>query len=213
MPAAPSRRLGTWKLAYADFLTALVAFFIVMWLVKGFPEDGRADVAGYFRDDAAAASLVTSAPERLADRIADSLSSHEVFRRHASALQVVADGDRIRIDLSDRTSAPVFATGDRAFTTYGTEMLSELSALVADSPWPIEIEGHTDAFPFAGDSGSNWSLSVQRAEEARLVLEDAGVSASRIEAVTGRADTLPLNPGEPHHPSNRRITIILKVAQ
>lgn len=218
MPAAPSRRLGTWKLAYADFLTALVAFFIVMWLVKGFPESGREELAGFFRQDAGASEMTyaqsgSETTERLAARIADSLSEHELVHRHAGTVHVVAEGSRVRIDVSDQTRDPVFHTGDSTLTPYGEATLAELGDVLADSPWPLEIEGHTDAFPFAGESGSNWSLSAQRAEQARRILSEHGISRARIHAVTGRADSLPLHPREPHHPSNRRVTVILKVTK
>src|SRR5258705_9400461 len=43
---------GAWKVAYADFVTAMMAFFLVMWLV-GQKQSVRAGVGGYFRDPGA----------------------------------------------------------------------------------------------------------------------------------------------------------------
>ena len=50
MPVAPARKAGTWKMAYADFLTALMAFFLLMWLISGVSADDRAEIADYFHN-------------------------------------------------------------------------------------------------------------------------------------------------------------------
>ena len=39
---------GAWKIAYADFVTAMMAFFLVMWLINASNEETRAQVASYF---------------------------------------------------------------------------------------------------------------------------------------------------------------------
>ena len=216
MPRAPARRMGTWKLAYADFLTALVAFFLVMWLVKGVPETGREDLAGYFRDGAVAGNAVVSAPAPDVDsaaavRLAEQLRDSALFQAEPGALSVVAEGKRVRIDLADRSSRPVFETGAGDFTDYGQRLASELAMLVARTQGPIEIEGHTDAFPYGSGPAGNWELSTARARSALAVLQAAGLDPERIRGVTGRGASVPRYPHEPHLPANRRVTIILQV--
>lgn len=218
-PQAPARRMGTWKLAYADFLTALVAFFIVMWLVKGLPEAGRADIAGYFRDGSEIqqstddGDSAEARAEAAAARLADSLSRQPLLRAEADVLRVVQDGTRVRIDLTDRLSDPVFMSAGAGLTPAGEALAEELAGLLKRGDWPVEIEGHTDAFPHAGAEGGNWALSTERALAARDALIGTGLDESRLTAVTGRADTLPINPGEPHHSANRRITLVLQVTE
>lgn len=217
MPQAPARKMGTWKLAYADFLTALVAFFIVMWLVKGMPEDGRADLAGYFRNEQASAQQMMGTHEPAARdkarRLAADLQSSPLFTSQPDALSVIAEADKVRIDLVDRTSDPVFEPGAAGFTEAGEALAGELAALISTIPGSIEIEGHTDAFVFRQRPGGNWALSGERAEMARAHMIEAGLSPARIEAVTGRAATAPRYRDEPHLPANRRVTIILHITQ
>ena len=64
MPVAPARKAGTWKLAYADFLTALMAFFLLLWLVSGVSPEGRAEIANYFhpRNDATQGAAAEAGP-------------------------------------------------------------------------------------------------------------------------------------------------------
>jgi chemotaxis protein MotB len=209
--------MGTWKLAYADFLTALVAFFIVMWLVKGVPEAGREDLAGYFRKgeisaEAGEAAVIENGPSR-AEQLALDLGSTELFRSAPETLSVIAQGDRVRIDLADRTANPVFEPGEAAFTEAGRAIARRLAGLVSQSSGPVEIEGHTDAFPYRGKPGGNWALSSERAQMAYRHLSEAGLDPGRVKGVTGRGASLPRYPDEPHLPANRRITIILHIAE
>lgn len=216
MPRAPARRMGTWKLAYADFLTALVAFFLVMWLVKGVPDQGRENLAGYFRDGAIS-SDVTAAPTGVgpsgaAATLAQSLRDSELFRAENESLSIVAEGDRIRIDIADRSRDPVFETGSGEFTDSGRALATRLADLVGEISGSIEIEGHTDAFPYRASPGGNWDLSAARARAALEVLQVSGIDPARVRGVTGRAASVPRYPDEPHLPANRRVTIILQVA-
>lgn len=214
MPSAPARKMGTWKLAYADFLTALLAFFLVMWLVKGVPETGRAELAGYFRGEAGASAVTETMPaeHEAARRLAARLRGGALLRRHGDHVRVMAVGDRVRIDLMDRTAEPVFARGESALTPAGEALVAELADLLNAGNWPFAIEGHTDAFPARGDSWTNWELSSARALAARRLLEAQGVDPQRVTAVAGLAERQPLRPGEPHLAANRRVTIVLQAA-
>lgn len=213
-PRAPGPRLGNWKLAYADFLTALVALFLVLWLVSDAPSGGRADIAEFFRGDAEAVSLtITATPEAEAAELASALRTTRRLSDLTHRLQIVAQGDRVRIDLLDRTSDPLFDSGGAALTSSGSAAIAELADVLSTGSWPVEIEGHTDAFPAVGNGPDNWLLSSDRAHSARQSLLAAGLDSSRIRAVTGLADTVPLRAEEPHLAANRRVTLILQVTQ
>lgn len=211
MPSAPSRRLGTWKIAYADFLTALMAFFLVMWLVSGVSGDDRDELAEYF-----GGSKVVSTTD-VAMLTAADLQAAQIRAALAPAmdeghLSVMVEGGSIRLELMDRTSDPLFRSGQGGFNDNGEKLLRSVAELVAGLEAPIALEGHTDAFPSAVAGYSNWELSADRANAARRILEQSGVQADRITGVSGLAHTRPLNPGEPHLPANRRVSILLQLA-
>ena len=215
MPQAPARAMGTWKLAYADFLTALVAFFLVMWLVKGVPEDGRADVADYFRsgsETSARVEGVSHTRHTTANDVAALLRQSRRLNTYASAISILAVDDTVRIDVMDRTSDPLFATAGTTFTDSGNALIQDLANILEHGAWPVAIEGHTDAFASVAHNFDNWDLSTQRAHTARRALTEGGLAPERIVSVAGLADTMPINPGEPHLSANRRVTIVLHVS-
>ncbi len=77
----------------------------------------------------------------------------------------------------------------------------------------ITIAGHTSATvgasPDRKSAANDWSLSEQRADAARVVLQEAGVDPDRFYQVAGKANAEPLYPDDPTLPGNRRIAIVL----
>lgn len=203
--------MGTWKIAYADFLTALMAFFLVMWLVNGVSGDDRDELAEYFGGSSVAATTIAAVatPAELQTAELSAALSGAIADGH---VRITSQGDTVRLELMDRTGLPLFHTGDGAFNSEGEALLQSVSSVIAGLDVPLALEGHTDAFPSAVAGYSNWELSSDRANAARRILEKNGVSASRITRVAGLADTTPLNPGEPHLPANRRVSILLQLA-
>ena len=73
------------------------------------------------------------------------------------------------------------------------------------------IEGHTDAKPFAGNTGyGNWELSTDRANSARKLMETNGVRDAQVTQVRGYADRQLRHPEDPSAASNRRISVIVQ---
>ena len=210
-PGAPRRRMGTWKMAYADFLTALMAFFLVMWLVAGVSPASRTLIADYFTgetSEAGSGPLVDMRPSESA-RLYNALRKDETLLAAGDSLRLVRETNGVRINLVDSARRPLFASDSGALTETGLTLAHDLGKAISGLTVPLTIEGHTDAFP-AGDSNrTNWDISTERATAALRVMTEAGVSADRVRAVTGLADTQPLNPGEPHLSANRRISILL----
>ncbi|MEO0982336.1 MAG: flagellar motor protein MotB [Pseudomonadota bacterium] len=204
-----TRRPGQWKLAYADFLTALVALFLVLWLSGGASQEDRAAIAAYFKGSPPATSREKAPPAPPSDflRLADDLSLQSGM---AANFVPMLDGDALVINLVDRTGAPVFEMGAAAFTERGAELAATLGARLAPLEAAIAIKGHTDPFPSAQPGYSNWNLSTDRAETALSSLLASGVSLDRIDSVSGVAATEPLYPREPHRAANRRVSIVLK---
>ena len=198
-PAAPRRKMGTWKMAYADFLTALMAFFLMLWLVSGVSPDSRSMIADYF----------TGKDQSETFRLYETLRTDESLAAAGNNLQLIQAPDGIRLNLVDTDARPLFASESGALTEAGEALTLQLGQAISGLAGPITIEGHTDAFPSLDANRTNWDISSERANAARRILASAGVSTDRVRAVTGLADTRPLNPGEPHLSANRRISILL----
>ena len=211
-PAAPRRKMGTWKMAYADFLTALVAFFLVMWLVSGVSPDSRTAIADFFTGEDTTATqsstLVDLRPSESA-RAFHALKSNPALSAAGTSVILTQEANGIRIDLVDGDARPLFDSESGTLTDSGEALTRDLGVALGGMPGAITIEGHTDAFPSLIPNRSNWDISSERANAARRVLSNAGISPERVRAVTGLADTQPLKPGEPHLSVNRRISILL----
>ena len=213
MPVAPARKAGTWKLAYADFLTALMAFFLLMWLVSGVSPEARSEIADYFHDrpDAQPAAMAAQTGPSAADRVFSALSQNPDLLSAGTSLVLTREADSVRIDLVDSAERPLFDRADGRFTPAGLELAGKTARALAATGGTLVLEGHTDAFPSATPGYSNWELSSDRANEARRVFEAAGIAPDRIRGVAGLADTRPFVPAQPHLPVNRRVSILVQL--
>lgn len=209
-PVAPARKMGTWKLAYADFLTALCAFFLVMWIVHGVTAEDKAVLAQQFGGDVEASEILAlAATDTYAQSLAEQLRADTGLLAFGTSVTVTAEADFIRIDLTDMATRPLFETGDGRLNDTGVSLTQAAGRAVALFDLPVVIEGHTDSNPSLTPGYSNWEISTDRANSARRILEQAGVSSARIRGVTGLASTRPLLPQSSSLPANRRISIVL----
>jgi len=71
------------------------------------------------------------------------------------------------------------------------------------------VRGHTDSVPYNGAERNNWSLSAERAEVTRQIINGRGVEEKRVARIEGVADTEPFVPENKLDPRNRRISITL----
>jgi chemotaxis protein MotB len=228
---------GSLKVAYADFVTAMMAFFMVMWIL-GMDQNLRKAIEGYFSNPigfkkgysaghsplSAGASPATVKTEamQLAARIDQERRFREVgnaitqrFTRIVRAggltarVEVILTRQGLRIELIEgATGETFFPSGSAEITPAGREALAIIGGELAQLSNPVVIEGHTDAAQYKGAYG-NWELSSERANAARRVLEASGLQPERIREVTGHADRQLRNPKDPLDPTNRRISILL----
>ena len=230
---------GSWKVAYADFVTAMMAFFMVMWIL-GMDQQLRQAIEGYFSNPvgykkgysggatpissgASPATVKTNAvflasreyQRKRFDEVASELKSKvdsvaQVGKLRAKVEIIVTDAG-LRIELiEDGTGDALFPIGSAQLTAMARSTLVVIAEELARLENPISIEGHTDAAPFpAGATFTNWELSNARANAARRVLETTAISVNRIVEVTGYADRQLRNPANPRDPSNRRISLLL----
>lgn len=227
---------GGWKVAFADFMTAMMAFFLVMWIL-GMDQEVRQSIEGYFsnpvgykkgysagRSPVSAGSspgTVQTTPIKLLTHVAEKKQLQKVeteIRRKleerglgklGAKLQIIVTKEGLRIEISEgEDGATFFALGSSEMTGMMEEALGVIGEELAALPNLVIIEGHTDAAQFSGDF-SNWELSADRANAARRVLERAGLSAQRVREVRGLADRELKHSDDPLDPRNRRITVFL----
>src|SRR6202030_2666807 len=107
-------------------------------------------------------------------------------------------GEGLRVELIEGKGGTFFETGSARLTENGDKLLAVLAEQLRGLPNQLAIEGHTDAQPYASDTGyTNWELSTDRANSARRLLQQNGIEDRRISEVRGFADQRPRVPANP----------------
>ncbi|MBI1405127.1 MAG: OmpA family protein [Caulobacter sp.] len=264
---------GAWKVAYADFVTAMMAFFLLMWLINTTSPEQKRGIADYFapasvsettsgsggilggtalgedgakasgsrdvieeqnpeskptersQDTASGAAQLEDASEEalrkeLEKRETDSFASAAQSLRQAlqdmpelaelsKQIQIDITPEGLRIQLVDQEGRSMFKEGMAAPNDRARILLRAVAKIINQLPNRVTISGHTSANPNGSRSPGDWSLSAARADQARLILQGAGVQEDRIYQVSGKANSDPLYPDDPTLAGNRRIAIIL----
>jgi len=215
---------GAWKVAYADFVTAMMALFIVLWLMNSSKQVQEA-VGGYFKDPTGKSKMVgtdmsgagenfkltkndlSQLKEQLQKRI-QSITELEKLQKNIE-MTVTAEG--LRIELLESEKGTFFDRGSSDLNASGRELLVLLAQQLGQLPNRISVEGHTDAKPYTGKGNyTNWELSTDRANAARRLMQQSGLRSDQISQVRGFADQRLRTPQDPLEPSNRRISIIVQ---
>jgi chemotaxis protein MotB len=215
---------GAWKVAYADFVTAMMALFIVLWLMNASKQVQEA-VGGYFKDPRGTAKVVgtnsNGAGEfvalkkedmnKLKDDLLQSIHHLDPANRLKNQIEITVTAEGLRIELMESEKGTFFELGSPQPTAALRDLLKVLSQELGKLPNKISIEGHTDAKPFSGIRAyDNWDLSTERANEARRLMQDEGVRGDQVSQVRGFADQRLRLPATPEDPSNRRISLIVQ---
>jgi chemotaxis protein MotB len=272
---------GAWKIALADMMTAMMAFFLLMWLLGATNEDQRKSIADYFKptshsnvtmgqlagsngilggrsiidpDGFPFSSKQTASMERVtprseggptenepspnsneranpdqvseaekkkivedADKAAFDKLEKEVSERLEKSpnlenlkeqVKFVREKDGLRIEIIEKADFAMFALGTTRLLPRAQSLLNEVAKSLGTMPNKLALRGHTDSVAFSNtDNRNNWSLSAERAETTRQLVERNGVQSSRFARIEGVADTAPYNPNDPLDPRNRRISI------
>jgi chemotaxis protein MotB len=230
---------GSWKVAYADFVTAMMAFFMVMWLV-GLSQDVRDRIQGYFNDPLGIAqteprSMTMITMEGLpqpkpgeAREPGDNAFRNEqkqmqklqkkverVVREDASFLQflrgirISQTGDGLLIEFAETRGAVFFESGSAVIRPEAKKLVEKIASILANDGHTLVVQGHTDSQPFAGARNGNWGLSTERALSLQEALMDGGVKDEQFAEVSGFASRRLLDPADPTGFSNRRVTILI----
>jgi chemotaxis protein MotB len=215
---------GAWKVAYADFVTAMMALFIVLWLLSSSKEVQQA-VGGYFRDPTGTSKKIGSALEgagenfnlskdnmsQLKDELQKSMRQVPNFDKLKNHIDMTITSEGLRIELMESATSTFFDSGKPDPNKDGQDILVALSRELGSLPNKIAVEGHTDSKPYNGRNNySNWELSVDRANAARRLMQQSGIRDDQIMQVRGYADQHLRKPEDPLDPSNRRVSLIVQ---
>ncbi len=218
---------SSWKVAYADFVTALMAFFLLMWLVAMIAPAKRAEMAKYFKEYSLASkgdqtqSPKPSILEAAGEPPIPPTSSTEKLRSDLIEIVKARLGDLrdqvlvdtfdagVRIQVVDKQGRPMFDLGSPKLTEDAQKALRVIAESVQGMGNKIAVEGHTDALSYSSNRYTNWELSTERASAARQELERNGLNPDRLVKVAGYAAVDPLIKGDPYAPQNRRISILI----
>jgi chemotaxis protein MotB len=226
---------GAWKVAYADFVTAMMALFMVLWISAqdkqillatsnyfkqpfnaltdksvGVMQGKDGGSHGKDKDSETSTAANLAFLNALAKELNRMLNVSDTSEENPVDMEVTSDG--LKVTLYDRNKRPIFEKNTAKPTEWGTFVLQNLAWLSERNNLSITIDGHTaSGFVPADKNYGAWELSSDRANASRRLMEFYAVDPKKIERVTGYADTKPL-PKLPHDSeSNQRITISLNV--
>jgi chemotaxis protein MotB len=231
---------GAWKVAYADFVTAMMALFIVLWIV-GQNATIKHSIAAYFTDPGAFSETTrrggidtgpstAAAPvpkpqisfegnveaemEKLkveSKKIADAISSVPAFEKFKDKIQISVTEEGMRIELIENSQGLFFDVGSAQVKAETVKLLKLIAGEIGKLQNPVVIEGYTDSRPFVTPGYTNWELSTDRANAARKLLEENGLARNQVTQVRGYADRVLKHPDKPLDFANRRVNILVPI--
>jgi chemotaxis protein MotB len=230
---------GAWKVAYADFVTAMMAFFMVMWLLAQTDQTTRQQLSEYFRTgvfsgapsvlnggsgiqnkayfDVVGQSAIqpeTANFERIAAAVRAAmqrqLNDDPELKKLAKQLKVSVTEEGLLIQILDGSGEDLlFDRSSSELKPRLDQLLAVIAPILGRLDNKIQVHGHTDAKPFPAGSGrSNWQLSFERADAARLVLEKSGLRKGQVGGVFAHGSSALYNVKQPFAPENRRLAIL-----
>jgi len=212
---------GAWKVAYADFVTAMMALFIVLWLMNTSKPIQEA-ISGYFKDPAGtgkftglskppAQPLTKDDLNKVKTELEKAISQVANFDKLKNHIELTVTSEGLRIELLESANGTFFESGKPEPNGNGRELLMTIAEELGKIPNTLSIEGHTDSQPYAGAANyTNWELSTDRANASRRLMQLHGLRSDQVAQVRGFADQQPRNAKDPADPANRRITVIVR---
>lgn len=229
---------GAWKVAYADFVTAMMSLFIVLWII-GQSKQVRDYVAEYFKNPGAFSELTRSGAlsgglvpvhnssmskvgipvshqesqlmmlKKEGLKLEHMIASKPEFSKFKNQIKITISKEGLRIELIENAHGLFFAIGSAALQPETAKLLSLIAKELGHIPNRIIIEGYTDARQFVRKNYSNWELSTDRANAARRVMQAGGLRPKQVLEVRGYADNRLRDPANPYSYTNRRVSILV----
>ena len=226
-----------WLVSYADFITLMFAFFVVMFASshsdRNKVQQFSAAVASALQEGKFSTRVLqilggserTTKPVTGSGWLAESRQTGQKLTDLTTAMnQLTAElqeeirSGKLQISLESRglvislKEAAFFPTGDATVTPDGYPTLARLANTIAKLPNPVRLEGHTDALPIRNDRfASNWHLSAARSiAMLQLLAERFQISVDRLAAV-GYAETIPVDSNDTveGRAKNRRVDVTI----
>ncbi|MCX5811057.1 MAG: OmpA family protein [Proteobacteria bacterium] len=231
---------GAWKVAYADFVTAMMALFIVLWIV-GQSNPVKSAISMYFTNpnvftggtgiltgqEGTSSKLDLSSKVEVAKKdntliemeklsaqgkkIEGIVSSNPVFEKFKDKVQISVTKDGMKIELIEDSKGLFFDIGSAKVKPETIKLLKMIATEIGKLPNKVIIEGYTDARPYETHGYSNWELSADRANAARKLLEENGLRKDQVSEVRGYADRNLKQPDKPFDYANRRVNIVVAI--
>ena len=219
---------GAWKVAYADFVTAMMALFLVLWILGNSNSKEKAVIAHYFRepgvftgsrgviprggeDKLGAGIIQAPSMEVLRAALKDGFSGLKELVGAEDQVPITITEDGMLIEIIDKDKQAFFELSSAIIKPTMRKILELIVKEIKGTPNKLVISGHTDARPYHDNSFySNWELSSARALNTRHILQQLGLPSERFEQVTGYADRKLRVPDNPLSSENRRISILIK---
>jgi chemotaxis protein MotB len=225
-----------WLISYADFITLLFAFFVVMYAVsvvnvgkykvlsdalgdafggRGAATRGDNPATGFSPEPLPLSSIVARKRAEAAKRDRERLDL--LARKLNSVLAPLVNSGRVRIHQTGRgisveiNASVLFGEGDAGLTGNARDTLRTVADLLKEDGHAIEVEGHTDTTPIRNAAfPSNWELSAVRASTVVRLFVEGGVPEGRLAAV-GRGANQPIaSNGDPAgRARNRRVAVTI----
>lgn len=217
-----------WLLTYADLITLLLIFFIIMYSMSTINKTKFDEVVQMLTQAFGGSHSVVAMynngvmeknfyPAQVKTRQQKSL-----YVKTVSALQKEIQAKEVRVTADKRgivvslNSDFYFPSGSADLRDSAENVLAKLSTIFQALPNDIRVEGHTDGLPIAPGSSlaqkfpTNWELSSQRAVNVVKVFEKTGLEKGRV-CASAFADTRPLKPNitPEGRAFNRRVEIVI----
>ena len=213
---------GSWELSFADMMTLILCFFILVVAVSEV-DRGQYDQVADSLGEAMGAKAPEQAKPEIPSEWRQKLKSLEDVRRDitarisrtSDALSLEMRPDAVAVNLRGHV---FFQSGSAELTPTARDILQGLTPSLMNIPYRVTVEGHTDDIPIkSAQFPSNWELSAARASAVARFIIERGFPADRMQ-VKGLADTRPLRPNRSAHgtpiaenqASNRRIVILVE---
>lgn len=218
-----------WLLSYADFITLLFAFFVVLYAVAQHDRSKMTDVSesvkrafGGIALSARKAPPTVSAPvpkpelKSVAPGTPGDLAPVYAHLKQQltpeiadGKMQVIMNSGGVIITLHENS---FFPSGGDAIYPSAFDSLAKVAATIRDLPNPVRLEGHTDSIPIHNQRfRSNWDLSAARSIAVLLYFQTHYDIVPQRFAIAGYADNLPVagNDSDEGRSRNRRVDIVI----
>ncbi|MCC6491877.1 MAG: OmpA family protein [Pirellulales bacterium] len=194
---------GAWKVAYADFVTAMMAFFLVMWLVSQ-KEGVKEAVAGYFRDPFATYKSTEKGAAGAPNPVNDPMYGHTA---QPQKRRLAISGDR-----TDYQFTVLFPSGSDELGPDQRQSIREFAPMMVGKLNRVEVRGHCVREPLAPDSSftDHWQLCFARSQTVMQALIAEGIEAQRIRLSQAEGnEPLSRNLSDEELKLNSRVDVIL----